>query len=194
MDDRLEAVTNDLRAVADDAKREFGSLTGVQLNWKPAPDSWSIAQCFDHLIRTTTSFYDEFDKVASGTRKNSFWENWSPFTGMCGRWLIKFVQNDSKKVKAPTTDIVPPSEIEPDIIERFSEHINEVTGKLAATSGVDRKKAVLASPFMPIMTYTLDDYYTVMVEHDRRHYRQAKRVMENAGFPKEAAPVSVAEA
>jgi hypothetical protein len=37
------------------------------------------------------------------------------------------------------------------------------------------------------MTYTLDDAYTVLVEHSKRHIRQAKRVMEAEGFPKAAA-------
>jgi hypothetical protein len=45
----------------------------------------------------------------------------------------------------------------------------------------------VSSPFLAVMTYTLDDAYTVLVEHSKRHIRQAKRVMEAEGFPKAAA-------
>ena len=57
---------------------------------------------------------------------------------------------------------------------------------MEAIAGVDRKKTVVTSPFLVIFTYTLDDAYTVLVEHSKRHIRQAKRVMEADGFPASA--------
>ncbi|HRK49108.1 MAG TPA: DinB family protein, partial [Pyrinomonadaceae bacterium] len=119
MDDRINFITKEMRRVAEDARESFGSLSGEQLNWKPAENSWSVAQCLDHIIKTNLSFYPEFDRLASGNRKNSFWENWSPFTGWGGRFLVNAVLVDSKKAKAPSKSIVPPSEIEGDIVNRF---------------------------------------------------------------------------
>ena len=42
----------DIHAIALDAEKLFGSLSAEQLNWKPAPDRWSVAQCLEHLINT----------------------------------------------------------------------------------------------------------------------------------------------
>ena len=120
MDERISNLTSELRKVAVDAEETFGVLTAEQLNWKPAENSWSVGQCFDHLIKTNHKFYPEFEKLAAGTRTNSFWENWSPFSGWAGRFLINAVSEDSKKAKAPSQRIVPPSEIASDIVERFA--------------------------------------------------------------------------
>lgn len=183
MDERIESIISDMSAVAEDAKVTFGMLSNEQLNWKPGEKSWSVAQCLDHIIKTNEEFGPEFARLSSGARKNSFWENYSPFTGWAGRFLIKAVSEDSKKAKAPSKAIVPPSDIESGIVDRFCDHIAEVNKKIEAVAEVDRKKTVVTSPFLAIFTYSLDDAYTVLVEHSKRHIRQAKRVMEADGFP-----------
>ncbi len=184
MDDRINSITSQMSEAAASAAADFGHLSAEQFNWKPGEKSWSVGQCIDHIIKTNHQFYPEFDKLAAGSRQNSFWENWSPFSGWGGRFLIKAVSEDSKKAKAPSNDIVPPSDIEPDIIARFSAHIAEVNKKVEACAAADRQKTVVTSPFLAIFTYRLDDAFTVLVEHTKRHIRQARRVMEAPGFPK----------
>lgn len=183
MDERINYVTAEMQKAADDASATFGHLSADQLNWKPAENSWSVGQCLDHIIKTNEQFYPEFAKLASGSRRNTFLENWSPLTGFFGRFLIKAVSEDSKKAKAPSKSIVPPSDIEADIVDRFANHIGEVNEKVMACAAADRVKTVVTSPFLVVFTYTLDDAYTVLVEHTKRHIRQAKRVMEANGFP-----------
>ena len=183
MDERIKQITSAMKQVADDAKETFGNLSSDQLNWKPAENSWSVGQCFEHIIKTNEQFFPEFARLATGRRKNSFIENYSPLTGFFGRFLIKAVSEDSKKSKAPSKAIVPPSDISADIIDRFTTHIEEVNRGIEACAGADRQKTVVTSPFLAIFTYKLDDAYTVLVEHTKRHFRQAKRVTEVEGFP-----------
>ncbi|MGB7209155.1 MAG: DinB family protein [Pyrinomonadaceae bacterium] len=183
MDARIQEITSAMSDVVDDAKATFGGLSADQLNWKPAEKSWSIAQCLDHIIKTNHEFDAEFEKLASGARKNSFWENYSPFSGWAGRFLVKAVSEDSKKAKAPSARIVPPSEIDADIVERFADEIVEVNKKVAACANANREKTIVTSPFLVVFTYKLDDAFTVLVEHSKRHVRQAKRVMDADGFP-----------
>lgn len=190
MDERISYITTEMTKVAEDAHSTFGGLTGDQLNWKPGEKSWSVGQCLDHLIKTNEQFYPEFETLASGNRQNSFFENWSPFSGFFGRFLIKAVTEDSKKAKAPSKAIVPPSDIAADIVDRFASHVGEVNKKVEAVAEADREKTIVTSPFLAIFTYKLDDAYTVLVEHSKRHIRQAKRVMEADGFPKSEMPVA----
>jgi len=187
MNERITCVTTEMQKTADDARASFGTLTGEQLNWKPAEKSWSVGQCLEHIIKTNEQFYPEFKVLSAGMRRNSFWQNYSPFTSWNGRFLIRAVSEDSNKSKAPSKAIVPPSDIEPDIVDRFTEHIAGVNEMLAACANADLKNTVVTSPFLSVFTYTLDDAYTVLVEHTKRHIRQAKRVMKAEGFPKPAA-------
>ena len=68
MDERLNGIILELKSVASDAEEAFGVLTAEQLNWKPAENSWSVGQCFEHIIKTNNEFYPEFEKLAAGTR------------------------------------------------------------------------------------------------------------------------------
>ncbi len=184
MSERIEQVVKQLRETAEDARASFGSLSNEQLNWKPSETGWSVAQCLDHLIRSNVEFDDEWPKLLSGNRKNSFLENWSPLTGFFGRFLASSLAKDSRKSKAPSKSIVPPSETEPDIVERFVANIEQTNNYIAGCEGVDLHKTVLTSPFLSVITYRLDDAFSILVEHTKRHIRQAKRVMAADGFPK----------
>ena len=184
MNNRIDEVTSEMRIAGDDALRSFGQLTNEQLNWKPSEKGWSVAQCLDHLIKSNVEFDDDWPKLHAGNRESSFVEKWSPLTGFWGRFLIKSLSNDAKKVKAPSKSIVPPSEIEAGIVDRFVENIEITNKNIAACDGLDLRKTVLTSPFLGIVTYNLDDAFSILVEHTKRHIRQAKRVVENDGFPR----------
>lgn len=183
MEQKLLDLTNDLRSISDDARNSFGHLSPGQLNWKPSEKAWSVAQCLEHLILTNEQFFPEMDKLAAGTRKNSFFENYSPFTGMFGRFLVKAVTEGSRPATAPSKKIVPPSDVGADIVEKYCAHQREMIGKISKTDGVDWKKTVVTSPFLVVFTYSLADAYKVLVEHSKRHVNQAKRVMAVEGFP-----------
>ena len=190
MDERISQITGDLRHVADDARATFGGLSSEQLNWKAAENSWSVGQCLEHIVITNEKFYPDLEKLASGSRRNSLIETWSPLTGFFGRFLIKAVSEDSKKSKVPSNTVAPPSDIAPDIVDRFVLHIRDVNRKIEPCAGADRQRTVLTSPFFFLATYSLDDAYTALVEHTKRHIRQAKRVVAAEGFPAKAAEVS----
>jgi len=184
MNDEVENLTSELNKISDDAQGKFGNLSAEQINWRPSAEGWSVGQCFEHLIKTNKLFYDELDKIGSGARKNSFWENWSPLTSFGGKFLIKSLKSDARKFKAPSKAIVPPSEIKADIIEEFSKHQTEVIEKIKQTESADWRKTVITSPFMKLMTYSFADGLQVVVEHEKRHFRQAERVLQAEGFPK----------
>ncbi len=184
MNDDIKNLTSELEKISDDAQKTFGGLSGEQLNWKPSVGGWSVGQCFEHLIKTDELFFDEIDKVAAGNRKNSMLENYSPLSGFFGNLLITSLQKDSRKFKAPSQKIVPPSEIVPNIIELFAAHQSELIEKIKRTGTADWQKTKITSPFMKLMTYRLADGFRIVVEHERRHVRRAKRVLQADGFPK----------
>ena len=180
----MSEIISELQKIAVEAQKTFGELSPEQINWKPSAEGWSVAQCFDHLIKSNEAFDPQFQELASGNRKQTFWQNYSPLTGFFGNFLLKSLKNDAKKFKAPSKAIVPPSDIPADIIERFAAHQNEICEKMKSLDKFDWHQTVVTSPFLRLMTYRLDIAFEIAVEHEKRHFRQAMRVTEAEGFPK----------
>jgi hypothetical protein len=184
MSERIDNTCNSLATVAVESKEAFGGLSAAQLNWKPTEKSWSIAQCFDHLITTHSLYFPIFERLAEGARRMSWWENYSPLSGFFGRFLIKGLDPENRKPMKTTSKGFPASsEIGDDIIDRFAAHQDEVIRHLKALpEDIDQVNRVVTSPMMGLVTYTIDDTFTILDFHCRRHYDQAKRVMETDGF------------
>ncbi|HEY2867401.1 MAG TPA: DinB family protein [Pyrinomonadaceae bacterium] len=189
----INGVVARLEGVAEDIEQSFGGLSSEQINWKPAPESWSVGQCLDHLIKSNEEFYPELDKLAAGTRKNTLWQSISPLSGIAGAFLVSTLKKEGNKVKT-NQKMTPPSDVAADIVERFLRHQSQFTEKVRSTAGADWHKIVLTSPFVKIMTYRMDVGLVAIVEHEKRHVRQAKRVMAADGFPHETNKEQTAEA
>ena len=170
--------------VSEDAEQSFGNLSGEQLNWKADADSWSVAQCLDHLIKTNDGFNELFADLAAGTHTPTFMEKWSPLSSLLGNFLMKSIKNDGKKYKAPTEEIVPPSELDEKIVGQFNDHQVRLAEKIKSLGHLNWGDVVITSPFMKMLTYRLDTALEFALEHEKRHIRQAKRVMETQGFPR----------
>ncbi len=180
----MSEVISELEKFTEDTQTTFGKLSPEQVNWKPGASGWSVGQCFEHLIKTNELFFKKLDEIADGKHEHSFLENWSPLSGFFGNLLKSSLKKDSRKFKAPTQKIVPPSEIDPNIVEIFAAHQAELIGKMKLTEKANWKKIKVTSPFLKIATYTLEDGYEIIVEHERRHFRQAERVVKSENFPK----------
>ncbi|CAN5340589.1 hypothetical protein BH20ACI2_BH20ACI2_22230 [soil metagenome] len=91
---------SDLQKVADDARETFGSLSAVQLNWKPSDENWSIAQCFEHLIVTNELYFPNIQRVIDGNHRNNFYSK-IPFATDLIAFAMKnsLNPNQSKKMK-----------------------------------------------------------------------------------------------
>lgn len=180
----MSQIISEYEKVGEDVQKTFGGLSAEQLNWKPRADSWSVGQCLDHLIKSNEEFDPQFQAVAKGEKKPTLWEKYSPLTSFFGNFLLKSLKNDARKFKAPSKAIVPPSDIAADIVERFVKHQREVVEKIKSLENVDLQKTVVTSPFLKLMTYRLGTALEIGVEHEKRHIRQAERVMQAEGFPK----------
>lgn len=184
MNGELHNVVSELEKISLEAQKNFGNFSAEQVNWRPSAEAWSVGQCVEHLIKSNEMFYDELDLIASGRRKNSLLENYSPLSGFFGNLLISSLKKDGRKYKAPTRKIVPPSSVDPHIIEVFAAHQSELIGKIKKTETADWRKTKVTSPFLKIATYRLADGFQIIIEHEKRHFRQAERVTQAEGFPK----------
>ena len=176
----LIAATN---SIAAEVKTTFGQFTRSQLNWKPSPERWSVAQCFDHLLTTNRGYFPAIDNVLAG-KKRTFWESVPLLPGLGGKLLIKAVEPAStRKFKAPKSFQPAQSDVSTSVISDFVDQQGKIIQKMKATEHLDLEKIVITSPVTAVMTYSLMDAYRIIVAHEQRHFQQAKRVTEEAAFP-----------
>lgn len=192
MNEKVKKIAEQLDEVTAEARAKFGALNREQLNWRPPDGGWSVGQCLEHLIKTSEIYSEDFRSIADGTRATSFWENWSPLSSFFGRFLTSYMDKDEKKVKT-TERFVPPSEIEANIVDRFEASQQELISLIDSTSNADWDRTKLTSSFQGFVTYSLADAYRIIAAHQRRHIRQAERVMNDAGFPQTLAAEASAE-
>jgi hypothetical protein len=180
----IEGLVRELEAVGREAREVFGGLSAAQLNWKPSAEQWSVGQCFDHLIKTNTCFFPDMRRVAEGTYRTGLWGRVSPLSGFFGRLILKSLDPEKgRKTKAPRVFQPSQSDVGGDVISKFVSHQSEVAALMRATAGADLRGLKVTSPVSALATYSLLDAYRIVVAHERKHFEQARRVTEAAGFP-----------
>jgi len=180
----LPQIYDEAEAIAGDAKALFGHLNAEQLNWKPAADSWSVAQCLDHLISINREYYPVFDRIVKGEYRKTFLHSMPFLPAIFGRLMIKALSPEAqRKLKAPGAARPSSSSIDPQIVDRFIAHQRETLAKMRSLEGSGPAGIIITSPFLSVVVYSLLDTFRLIVAHERRHFAQAQRVMETDGFP-----------
>ena len=178
----LGGLLEELKAVADDARRDFGTLSATQINWKPSAEQWSVGQCFEHLIKTNRALFPVLEAAARGDRQSGLWERVSPLSGFFGRLVLRSLAS-KRKFPAPSALKPSTSDLDAEVIEQFVGHQGELTGLVRANEGTDLKGTIVTSAISPFVTYSMLDACRITIAHERRHFAQARRVTETEGFP-----------
>ena len=179
----LPTLVGEVNSIARDTQAAFGQLTLAQLNWKPSPERWSVAQCFDHLFTSTKGYFPIIESVLAG-QKRTLWQRVPLLPGFWGSLLVKSMDPSStRKVKAPKKFRPAQSDLSSAVINGFIDQQNELAEKMKATEDLDLERIIIGSPVTSAITYSLMDAYRLIVVHEWRHFQQAKRVTEENGFP-----------
>jgi hypothetical protein len=180
----LPQIYDEAEAVAGDAKTLFGRLNSEQLNWKPAADSWSVAQCLDHLITINHEYHPVFDRILKGEYRRTLLHGMPFLPALFGRLMVKILSPASpRKFKAPGAARPSSSSIDQQIVDRFIAQQRVTLAKMKSLEGMGPAGIIITSPFAGMVVYSLLDTFRLIVAHERRHFAQAQRVMETGGFP-----------
>lgn len=179
------ALQEGLHAIAAEAHSTFGGLSAVRLNWKPGAQSWSIAQCLDHLLTANGEYLPIFDAILQGRKKAKLAERLPWLPRIWGSLLIKALSPDStRRLKAPKIFQPAISGIDTGVVLRFREQQEKLLERMAALAEQGLGAVVITSPVSFLVTYSALDACRVIVAHGKRHLLQARRVLDTPGFPK----------
>ena len=164
------------------AKSLTAGLSAAQMNWRPQPGKWSIAQNLAHL----NFGYQYFDTIASSiaaARAKGIIGN-GPFRyGWLSSWIMKSQEPPPKRKFKAAKAYTPSPDV--DAAKALADYLRmaaRLTELIQKADGLDLARAKTPWPFkwtkMP-----LGALLTHMTTHDRRHLWQAEQVRNDPNFP-----------
>jgi hypothetical protein len=180
----IDAFRLQYEALAREADALVAPLSDQQFNWQPRPDSWSVAQCLDHLNTTARLYLPMMDEgIADAIRRGVYGPG--PFAyNWIGRLMIWVVKPETKmKAKAPKAFQPPVGRSRNDVTAAFRAYQVQYVDRLRQANGLDLSRAKARSPILKFVKIPLGASFAMMIAHEQRHLAQARRVLQAQGFP-----------
>jgi hypothetical protein len=182
----LEALDEALAANERDAQALVAGLTDAQGGWRPAPGSWSIAECLDHMATANRVYLDAMTPPAARALADGRRRRRPALPGVIGRWFIGSLEPPAKPLfrrRAPR--LIRPRDAPPlaDAVAAFQASQDDVRGFLRRYADIDLAALRFTNPFVRGLRFSLATGLHVIAAHERRHLWQAwrmRRAMEAA--------------
>jgi DinB family protein len=172
--------------IEDEVRALLAGLDDRQVNWRPAPDGWSISECLMHLAVAGETYLPVLDGGIAAARAAGF-SGQGPFRY---RWLdrafVRFVEPPPRMRFTAQPVFRPPAEPQTTdaVGRRFGAMHDAIRARLQQADGLDLKRQRVRSPASRRVTLSLGAAFALLAAHERRHVWQAQRVRSAAAFPR----------
>lgn len=161
-----------------DFENSVKGLSEAQLNFKAAPDKWSVKEVSEHIAKAESYLGDSAMKVVSSTPAA---DEKSPMTGKEDQ-LVTMITDRSKKFQAPPP-LVPNGQwaTEADILKAFNAARDKNVDFVKKT---DEKVLRAHEQDGPAGKLDAHEWELFMAGHTARHIKQIEEVKADPNFPK----------
>ena len=178
LEQQLDRSIEEARAVLD-------GLTPDQVNWRPAPERWSIGECISHLNVGIRAALPALDRAIETARERGFAGTGTGRYGWFANWMVR-AQEPPVKRRVKTFPVFQPVAARHDaarLLPEFRAVRSELRERLARAEGIDWGRAKVVSPASRFFRLPFGAYVAFLLAHDRRHLWQAREVRNHPGFP-----------
>lgn len=173
----IDGLVQRLDQINEAVREDFQPLDHAELNWKPNAESWSIAQCLEHVIRSNEPYFDKFEGAVKGTLRANLYERIPVLPGLWGRFVLNAVSPETRrKLRAPKLSTPSQSTLPADIVERFLSENRKLASAIQSLNNVDLDRIIITSPLASFVVYSLRHAVLILVAHEERHLLQAQSV------------------
>jgi len=173
----VKTLVRGLSAVNVEATALCEGLTGDQLEWRPYPSKWSIAENLNHLCITTEVFVPAVDHALMESRHRQLLDA-GPFRlGWYGRLLVRYVEPPPLiRLPAPTA-LRPQMSGSPErTLENFLAWQSTMMLRMEGADGLNLAALRFSSPLASYIRMNLLEFFSVFNGHSRRHLWQSANV------------------
>lgn len=184
----LEVLRNEYLKIIDDCKILTGDLSQEEINFRPDPGKWSIAECIQHLTVTNNEYYRKaLPAIEKGREKGKLSDDPIKLS-FIGKIFMKFEPPPKRKFKNPKvfTPKTDPHKLfdKEQVVKDFVASKMKMMELMEKADGLDMNRIKLSSPVNGLIRVKLGDYFKTMAPHDRRHLWQASRIKNSPAFRK----------
>lgn len=182
----LDGFHAQLHAIREDAEELLSGLSDAQLNWRPEPGRWSVAECVTHLSLTGSLYLPALDRGIAEARERGRTGGGEYRPGWLGRILVRSMEPPPRMRSRTQERIRPPAPARTleEVREEFFRVQDELERRLRDAEGIDLSRAKVTSPLAKWLRIRLGDALGFVLAHQRRHLWQARRVREDTAFPR----------
>ena len=163
------------------AEEKFVPLSDSELNRKPNPDAWSIAQCLEHL----NLYGDYYLKVMEKAMQKSSANSQEIFkSGMLGNYFANIMlpkeEGKIKKMESPkpqNPNLRKDIQLSRETVSRFISQQAKMLELLEMAQDKDLNKIRIPITIARWIKLRLGDTFRFNVNHNIRHIKQAERVL-----------------
>ena len=151
-------------------------LSEAQLNYKPAPDRWSVLECVQHITLTSQGLYGFVQQTVKTPNDSAFKGS------VTDDKLIAMVEDRSHKAQAPEPfkPVNATFKTLAETLKVFNEDRDNLI-KYVQTTNDDLRGHVAPMPFGKADAYQL---ILLISAHTNRHMQQLNEVKADPNFPK----------
>jgi hypothetical protein len=145
---------------------------------RPAPGSWSAAECLQHLSLSADAYFPVWQQViaTAGPRKAEMNAPYAiDFWGRLLCWILEPPARIRSKTPAPFQPV--DCEKVEVVLDRFLEKQERVVAALRRCRGRAIDQVKMASPIDSRVRYSIWSSFVVTAAHERRHLWQAEQAI-----------------
>ena len=179
----IQSLQDQLDAAEQDAQNLISGLNEELGAWRANENSWSVAECFDHLATGNRIYLSAMQEAALQARRQGRQRRSPAKPGLIGRWFVGYLEPPVKapfKTKAPRSIRPRKGPALADAFDQFIESHHQMRSFLNSNADLDLAKIRFVNPFIRGVRFSLATGLHVIPAHERRHLWQAWRVRKAA--------------
>jgi hypothetical protein len=170
-------------------KSKFSNYSENQLNWKPNPSTWSLAEIFAHLNAYAKFYHHALNDRIDRTRFRTPRINYSSSPLGKSAWMsmkLGNARNVKRKFNAPGeyNPTVNPSLVSGNDVKDLLEGQNQFLEIIEKSVAVNLRKVKVPISISKLIRLRLGDALLFVAYHNERHIEQAFKLTKNPQFPK----------
>jgi len=172
---QLSTLLEQIQGATHSAERLVEGRNSADLNVRLEPNSWSVAQCLDHLAQTTRAFLPAIsESVANAPRLLGS----RPLrTGLLARLFIRNLQPPYRIRIKVLPQLTPKNEDFDLAWPGFVESQSQLSDAVLSAAGFAIDTVKIKSPVYARVTYNVYGAFRMLLAHERRHLWQVEQIL-----------------